>query len=112
LLVTFITSTKDPASGLYLTKEFATDFLVVIKDALENQDYTAIVNKPQLTNLLNAVFGIQFSIQERIEFLIRWLLLPVDNRDTSDHLADPLHDIVRKLGFGQLQALGNRLQKY
>jgi hypothetical protein len=30
----------------------------------------------------------------------------------SDHLADPLHDIVRKLGFGQLQALGKRLQKY
>ena len=112
LLVTFITSTKDSTSGLYLTKEFATDFLVVIKDALENQDYTATVNKPQLTNLWNAVFGIQFSIQERIEFLIQWLLLPVDNRDTSNHLADPLHDIVRKLGFGQLQALGKRLQKY
>jgi hypothetical protein len=70
LLVTFITSTKDPTSGLYLTKEFATDFLVVIKDALENQDYTATINKPQLSNLWKAVFGIQFSIQERIEFLI------------------------------------------
>jgi hypothetical protein len=115
LLVTFITSTKDTNSGLYLTKEFATDFLVVIKDALENQDYTATINKPQLAKLWNAVFGIQFSVQQRIEFLIQWLLLPVDNRDnrdTSDHLADPLHDIVRKLGFGQLQALGKRLQKY
>jgi hypothetical protein len=58
LLVTFITSTKDTNSGLYLTKDFATDFLVVIKDALENQDYTSTINKPQLAKLWKAVFGI------------------------------------------------------